>query len=248
VNDPTASDVLGVSLGNLATRAKVVLSMLYSVESAPAAAEGMVLTMMRDGVSVGSVTVVGREVGGGVVDATGGATATVTVPGTPTATGAWSQTRPGQVEIVIDAGAGDTFDAIEVSSAGYFRYDSGSWVEATVEGTDVSDSFLQSICYELAQVEGNDLLDGGDGNDTLNGGGGNDTLTGGAGLDQFAFDMDDGADEITDFASGDTIAFIGGTLADVTIGGPSGNVLTFGSTTITATNNYAFSAADFVFV
>ncbi len=53
-------------------------------------------------------------------------------------------------------------------------------------------------------------LAGGSANDILRGGAGNDVLTGGAGADTFIFAAGDGADRITDFASGiDRIMFKG---------------------------------------
>ena len=65
----------------------------------------------------------------------------------------------------------------------------------------------------LTGGEGNDKLLGGDGNDTLVGGRGSDTCTGGAGSDVFRFISEDEIrnDQITDFASGDSISVaIGG--------------------------------------
>lgn len=57
--------------------------------------------------------------------------------------------------------------------------------------------------------DGDDKLSGGDGNDTLAGGRGTDVLTGGAGNDTFQFNYPDEIhnDAITDFTSGDKIAF-----------------------------------------
>jgi len=60
----------------------------------------------------------------------------------------------------------------------------------------------------LTGGEGNDKLLGGDGNDTLVGGRGSDTHTGGAGSDVFRFNSEDEIrnDQITDFASGDSVS------------------------------------------
>ena len=46
------------------------------------------------------------------------------------------------------------------------------------------------------------MLSGGAGVDMLIGGAGDDTMTGGADDDTFVFDLDDGADRITDFEAG----------------------------------------------
>lgn len=56
---------------------------------------------------------------------------------------------------------------------------------------------------------GTDILSGGNGNDILRGGRGNDTLTGDGGNDRFVFDVDSGADTITDFsvAGAETLDF-----------------------------------------
>ncbi|MFN3669427.1 MAG: hypothetical protein ACK4VY_08980 [Brevundimonas sp.] len=61
----------------------------------------------------------------------------------------------------------------------------------------------------LFGADGDDLLDGRAGADTLVGGAGADTLTGGAGADMFRFDRGDGADVVTDLASGDRITVHG---------------------------------------
>lgn len=61
----------------------------------------------------------------------------------------------------------------------------------------------------LFGAEGDDVLDGRAGADTLVGGAGADTLTGGAGADMFRFGRGDGADVITDLASGDRITVHG---------------------------------------
>ena len=54
----------------------------------------------------------------------------------------------------------------------------------------------------MAGSSGNDRLFGGQGDDTLNGGAGDDSLAGGPGGDVFVFGPGDGADTVTDFASG----------------------------------------------
>lgn len=50
--------------------------------------------------------------------------------------------------------------------------------------------------------KGDDVLNGGDGRDRLRGDAGNDTLTGGADSDRFKFDLQGGADTVTDFQDG----------------------------------------------
>jgi hypothetical protein len=66
----------------------------------------------------------------------------------------------------------------------------------------------------LAAGSGNDLLSGGNGDDWLAGGKGNDTLTGGNGSDTFVFGAGFGHDVVTDFRSGDQIAFQDGVFSD----------------------------------
>ena len=66
----------------------------------------------------------------------------------------------------------------------------------------------------LAAGAGNDLLSGGNGDDWLGGGAGDDTLTGGNGSDTFVFAAGFGHDMVTDFRSGDHIAFQDGVFSD----------------------------------
>ena len=66
----------------------------------------------------------------------------------------------------------------------------------------------------LAAASGNDALSGGNGDDWLGGGSGDDTLTGGNGSDAFVFGANFGHDVVTDFRSGDHIAFQGGVFSD----------------------------------
>jgi len=70
---------------------------------------------------------------------------------------------------------------------------------------------LYSTSGIAADVEGNDVINGGAGDDSINGDGGNDTLTGGAdndtltggaGFDTFVYAAGDGNDVITDFNTG----------------------------------------------
>lgn len=92
---------------------------------------------------------------------------------------------------------------------------------------------------------GSQQLLGGFGDDTLSGGAGADTLTGGAGRDVFVFAAGDGADVITDFATGaehDFIDVVGYTAyqsmvqsgADVVITFAASNTLTLRGVTLAA--------------
>lgn len=74
---------------------------------------------------------------------------------------------------------------------------------------------------------GNDLLIGNVGNDTLIGGGGLDTLTGGTGADNFKFlTTTQGADNITDFASGiDRVQVVSRNFANLAPGSLAANRL-----------------------
>jgi hypothetical protein len=109
---------------------------------------------------------------------------------------------------------------------------------------------------QLAAGSGNDLLSGGNGDDRLRGGTGDDTLTGGNGSDTFVFGAGFGHDVVTDFRSGDHIAFQDGVFgdfqavlnasqqvgADVVITLDSGDVITLQH--VQLANLYA---SDFVF-
>ena len=79
----------------------------------------------------------------------------------------------------------------------------------------------------------NDLLKGDAGNDTLNGGRGNDTLTGGAGNDVFVYEG--GKDIITDYAAGQDIIKVSGTISKVSYSGKN-VILTIGSGSLTVNN------------
>jgi hypothetical protein len=87
----------------------------------------------------------------------------------------------------------------------------------------------------LNGLAGNDNLQGLAGDDLLRGGRGRDTVAGGAGNDTFAFARGDGADWVTDFASGaDRLRLEGITAAQVTQvvetrSGTTGLKLVFGS-------------------
>jgi RTX calcium-binding nonapeptide repeat (4 copies) len=83
--------------------------------------------------------------------------------------------------------------------------DGGSGVDALTGGNGND---------HLAAGSGNDLLSGGNGDDWLGGGSGDDTLTGGNGSDTFAFAAGFGHDVVTDFRSGDHIAFQDGVFSD----------------------------------
>jgi hypothetical protein len=246
-------DVLGVKLGHVASSAKVGLSMFFSKEngSAPAASnpiETMTLTLMKDGIAVGSLTIAATEsnagLGAGVVSATGLASGHVEVPGSATATGAWGTANAAEVEVLIAAGASG-FDAIEVTAGPYVTFIGGAFVPASATGmAQVSDAYLRKICYTPAAAEGNDLIDAGSGNDTITGGGGDDLMTGGAGKDVFVFDNDDGFDGILDFSASDKIRLVDGTIDDVT--GIGTDTIVFGDTVIVALNDHVFKATDFI--
>lgn len=103
---------------------------------------------------------------------------------------------------------------------------------------------------------GTDILSGGNGNDTLRGGRGNDTLTGDGGNDRFVFDVDSGADTITDFsvAGAETLDF--SNIASITsMGnlaisyGATDTVITFsgGSVTLEDTTGVLLVNGDFIF-
>jgi Ca2+-binding RTX toxin-like protein len=245
-----AGDVLGVKLGNLASGAKVGLSMFFSLENGFAGpSETMTLTLLKNGIAVGSLTIAASEkdagFGAGVVGMSGVASGHVEVPGSATATGTWSSGNAAEVEVTINTG-GATFDAIELSAGGYVSFVDGAWVSQSATGiAQVSDAYLRKICYTLVPTAGNDTLDGGSGNDTLNGGGGDDLLTGGVGADVFVFGGDDGQDEITDFTAGDKIKLTGGAPADIAsyLGT---DTIVFGDTIIIASNGHLFGASDFI--
>jgi len=79
------------------------------------------------------------------------------------------------------------------------------------DGTNSSDTINKSssgYSWTLAGYSGNDNLTGGPSGDVMFGGLGADTLTGNGGSDQFYFTaLNDGADTITDFGSGDSLLF-----------------------------------------
>ncbi len=64
----------------------------------------------------------------------------------------------------------------------------------TINGGDGND--------QLRGGKGDDALNGDAGNDRLKGDGGHDLLTGGTGADRFVFDLQGGADAVTDFGNG----------------------------------------------
>jgi len=126
--------------------------------------------------------------------------------------------------------------------------DAGSGVD-TLTGGNGND--------HLAAGSGNDLLSGGNGDDWLGGGAGDDTLTGGNGSDTLVFGAEFGHDVVTDFRSGDHIAFQDGVFgdfqavlaasqqvgADVVITLDSGDVITLQHVQLASLH-----ASDFVFV
>jgi len=108
----------------------------------------------------------------------------------------------------------------------------------------------------LVAGAGNDSLSGGNGDDWLGGGAGDDALTGGNGSDTFVFAAGFGHDVVTDFRSGDHIAFQDGVFsdfqavlnasqqvgADVVITLDSGNVITLQHVQLSSLH-----ASDFLF-
>lgn len=105
-----------------------------------------------------------------------------------------------------------------------------------VVGTNFGDRLMGSSGAE-------EILAGG-GDDWIESRDGNDTLSGGAGRDVFEFDLNDGANTITDFTaefgpSSDILYFTGGgTVVSQQVGADA--VFTYGSTTVTLENTNVF--------
>lgn len=111
------------------------------------------------------------------------------------------------------------------------------------------------VASDLAEVGGNDVINGGKGKDTIVGGGGNDTLTGGQDADTFIFGPGSGNDHVTDFEKKDVIAINGvagvDDFSDLTIVNVGGSaVISWGtgdSVTLDGYKASKLSAADFSF-
>jgi len=100
----------------------------------------------------------------------------------------------------LDLATGVAFAAGRDQISGIENVWGSRWIDR-ISGDDVANL--------LFGADGDDVLDGRAGADTLVGGAGADTLTGGAGADMFRFGRGDGADVITDLASGDRITVHG---------------------------------------
>jgi Ca2+-binding RTX toxin-like protein len=136
----------------------------------------------------------------------------------------------------------DGSDTIDYSSeSGPVGVDLSSGAGA---GGDHLDSIENAIGSAFADTltgsAGANALNGGAGNDTISGGKGADTLTGGSGSDIFLYALGDGADIVTDFASGDSVTISGyGSAQSVTQSGNNvvvifagGEQITFQNTTV----------------
>jgi VCBS repeat-containing protein len=110
-------------------------------------------------------------------------------------------------QYLVDDGQGgqDTGTVTITVAADYVGDDNPNAPKA---GTTLNDTFTG--------MGGLDVFDGAGGNDTLIGGTGDDTLTGGPGSDTFTYDVADGYDTITDFATGTDELRITGTLPGTT--------------------------------
>lgn len=100
----------------------------------------------------------------------------------------------------LDLATGVAFSVGRDQISGIENVWGSRWIDR-ISGDDVANL--------LFGADGDDVLDGRAGADTLVGGAGADTLTGGAGADMFRFGRGDGADVITDLASGDRITVHG---------------------------------------
>jgi RTX calcium-binding nonapeptide repeat (4 copies) len=110
--------------------------------------------------------------------------------------------------------SGGNGDDVLLGGAGNDALDGGNGDDSLDGGTGNDTLSGGNGNDHLVAGAGDDTLSGGNGNDCLFGGTGDDTLTGGNGGDTFVFAADFGHDTVTDFRSGNHIAFEDGVFGD----------------------------------
>lgn len=156
---------------------------------------------------------------------------------------------------------GDTYANIEQIFLSNFAdtfIGSATAADDVVYGWDGEDILMGNAGDDrLYGNDGADTLNGGDGIDRLKGGTGDDILTGGADRDAFFFEVNAGADTITDFENGTDIIIFQGSpagvngFADLTIAQSGDDVtVTYGTNVLTLSDTMLadIDAGDFGFI
>ncbi|MFW2541899.1 S8 family serine peptidase [Primorskyibacter sp. 2E107] len=165
------------------------------------------------------------------------------------------ESRAGEQD-TLDGGAGvDTVDFSEFGAAVWVNLDYGNSPEAWTRDTgnaQTGGGTWRAIA-DLKSVENltgsgfDDRLIGDAGANTLRGGAGNDLLSGADGADSFVFDVNDGADTITDFSAEDEIVLTETGNVSLSYDGTDSTITyTDGATTTKIiVENYEITQADF---
>ena len=150
------------------------------------------------------------------------------------------------VDVLVESGNTD-FILTDTSLVGLGTDTLVSIEEAIITGSpgpNTLDASGSSIAVSFIGAGGPDVITGGNANDVLSGGIGADTLTGGGGSDRFVYSqLGDRNDTITDFQSGDTIAFsaegFGGGLS---VGAVGADLFTVGTSAGDESDRFIYNA------
>lgn len=127
----------------------------------------------------------------------------------------------GANNVSITGGQFAQLGSVEVAGSGILTVDASAATQATtIDGSQVGLEFGTSATFSFIGSAQNDTITGTDAADTINGGAGADTMTGGARADSFIIQSGltaVSADTVTDFGTGDTVAFDDGAGGTVTI-------------------------------
>ncbi|WP_143543244.1 beta strand repeat-containing protein [Salinicola salarius] len=127
----------------------------------------------------------------------------------------------GANNVSITGGQFAQLGSVEVAGSGILTVDASAATQATtIDGSQVGLEFGTSATFSFIGSAQNDTITGTDAADTINGGAGADTMTGGARADSFIIQSGltaVSADTVTDFGTGDTVAFDDGVGGTVTI-------------------------------